>query len=446
MSIVRPIFNTVETAYEFLSSFLPEEPPGLTKIRKTKFDMTRTALRNTLNYILNELGQSALLLTIQRKKNPHSIKEEEKEEKELIVYRIKSIITPEYYRSALLEIYEEYISRFHIQHNQLFHSIKKKISNTNIRLMQGIIKPSGREGISETINDYELFLKNYSSSIPEGIYLLNMTDAIIMHAESVHPYTQIFGNRELQTPYPFLPIFGGSGHKDYLDIPIPNYDDIIFSLRPPIISPIYTTQWEDKLYNMAIFRGSPSGAGTDAETNPRIQIAKMSYELKKYNSNEPQWLDACLTSRGGFQTIKIDQCMYKGEKIKRIGFINVSPKWVGPRKSMEEQSQYKYIIHIDGNVGAFRLLESMTTGSLILRVESDYRQWSDAYLRAGEHYLPIRSDLSNLKEMVLYCQTHQDECKKIAEQGRLLAEQMRTEIGMANACIDAFTFWNKMDR
>ena len=39
---------------------------------------------------------------------------------------------------------------------------------------------------------------------------------------------------------------------------------------------------------------------------------------------------------------------------------------------MEEQSKYKYIIHIDGNVNAYRLLNSMLTGSLILRVKSEY--------------------------------------------------------------------------
>jgi hypothetical protein len=89
--------------------------------------------------------------------------------------------------------------------------------------------------------------------------------------------------------------------------------------------------------------------------------------------------------------------------------------------------KYKYIVHVDGNVAAFRLLKSMLTGSLILRVKSDYIIWADHLLEEGKHYVSVSSDLSDLNTVLDWCAQNDSKCKKIAEQGRKFAEKVLTK-------------------
>jgi hypothetical protein len=101
-----------------------------------------------------------------------------------------------------------------------------------------------------------------------------------------------------------------------------------------------------------------------------------------------------------------------------------------PFLNLEQQSKYKYIIHVDGNVAAYRLLKMMLLGSLLLRVKSDYYMWMDKgdgkereKLEEGKHYVGIKSDLSDLKEVVEWCKLHDKECAKIAKEGRAFAKK-----------------------
>jgi hypothetical protein len=84
---------------------------------------------------------------------------------------------------------------------------------------------------------------------------------------------------------------------------------------------------------------------------------------------------------------------------------------------MAEQSNYKYIIHIDGNVNAYRLLTTMRTGSLILRVSSVYRSWVDHLIKPDIHYIQIKPDLSDLESSIEWCMDNDDKCRQIAQNG-----------------------------
>ena len=93
----------------------------------------------------------------------------------------------------------------------------------------------------------------------------------------------------------------------------------------------------------------------------------------------------------------------------------------------KQQSEYKYLIHVDGNVVAYRLLKSMLTNSVILRVKSDYIHWCDDKLEDGKHYISVKEDLSDLKEKVKWCKEHDAECKKIAKNGYNFAKKVLTD-------------------
>ena len=93
----------------------------------------------------------------------------------------------------------------------------------------------------------------------------------------------------------------------------------------------------------------------------------------------------------------------------------------------KQQSDYKYILHVDGNVVAYRLLKSMLTNSIILRVKSDFIHWCDGELKPGIHYVEIKKDLSDLREKLDWCKNHDVECKQIADAGYAFAKRVLTD-------------------
>ena len=81
-------------------------------------------------------------------------------------------------------------------------------------------------------------------------------------------------------------------------------------------------------------------------------------------------------------------------------------------------SQYKYILNIDGSVTAFRISAELAFGSVILKVDSDYKIWYLDLLKPYIHYIPIKKDLSDLKEKIEWCKENQDKCKQIGINAR----------------------------
>ena len=158
----------------------------------------------------------------------------------------------------------------------------------------------------------------------------------------------------------------------------------------------------------AVFRGGPSGCGYTEETNMRIKLVSMEFQ----EPDNMVFLDVALTGKGK----TIDSQSIKFDPKYGIGMLNTSIK-PGGFISMLEQSNYKYIIHIDGNVNAYRLLTTMRTGSLILRVKSEYRSWVDHLIQRNVHYIEIDADLSNLEETIIWCLDNDETCKKIAKNG-----------------------------
>jgi hypothetical protein len=94
--------------------------------------------------------------------------------------------------------------------------------------------------------------------------------------------------------------------------------------------------------------------------------------------------------------------------------------------SMVEQSKYKYIIHIDGNVNAYRLLTTMMTGSLIIRVESPYISWIDHLIKPGQHYVLVKPDMSDLLAKIRWCEAHSKSARKMARNGYEFARRVLT--------------------
>jgi hypothetical protein len=278
--------------------------------------------------------------------------------------------------------------------------IKKELKKP-ARILQCIFKEQYKPITEETRyveeNLYVNIVKNMK--LPNGVFILNLTDAIILKANGREPFPMVTGDLPLNE-YNFtehIPILTMSGQNNYLDIPIPNYDDIDFSKKKDY--ELFNTIWKEKK-TKAVFRGGAGGCGYTAETNQRLKLVTFKNDL----------LDVGLTTKNK----TIDSKSIKFDPIYGIGMLNTNIKSAN-FVSIQEQSNYKYIIHVDGNIQAYRLLTTMRTGSLILRVKSEYISWVDHLIKPNVHYILINADLSNLEERLQWCIQNDKKCETIAK-------------------------------
>ena len=144
-----------------------------------------------------------------------------------------------------------------------------------VRVMQCIVKEFG--GLKRDDNEYMEILRK--CRLPDGVFILNLTDAVILRNDQREPFAMVTGDVSMEEEFQFedhVPIFSMSGAKGYRDIPIPTYDDLGYVTGKAL--PAYVA-WEDKVYSQAVFRGGPTGCGYTAETNMRIKIAQMKSPL-----------------------------------------------------------------------------------------------------------------------------------------------------------------------
>ena len=88
------------------------------------------------------------------------------------------------------------------------------------------------------------------------------------------------------------------------------------------------------------------------------------------------------------------------------------------RLDMKEQSNYKYIFNIEGNVGAYRYGGLFATKSLIVNVESDYYLWFEPLLSTKE-IVTLKKNISKkkLQSSIEYLIKNDYQSQKMAENG-----------------------------
>lgn len=278
-------------------------------------------------------------------------------------------------------------------------TLRKKIPNAKtMRVLGCIVKPFK----SSTSAEWEKFIGQVK--VKDGVYILNLTDALMLKKDRTSPWP-ILGTGKLDEKFqgPMLPIFGGSGAEEYEDIVIPNYDDVRIVLGYDKI-PEALLDWEGKT-SQIVFRGSSTGCGRKADTNMRLKVAGLDYP----------WLDAGITKLT--KNLKFDS---------KHGLGKVDSVPLVPKLSFTEQSVRKYILNIDGNVAAYRLLTWMQTGSVIFKVRGPYTVWYSDKLIHRKTVIEVKEDLSDLAEQYNWCLENDKKCKKIAERALKLSKKLLT--------------------
>ena len=343
---------------------LPEEVDG-------PWEMSVDALKNTIKY-LSGLEHACYMICIIDSKPE--------------IYKIPGKDLPPLYSKTILK------------------TLKRKQVSTNktYRVMQCILRPV--KNAESTADELTLFLTKLGYTLPDGVYIWTASDSMILKRDGSGPYSAI-GNITLNLGKKFIPLLAYSGNVDFWDIPVVNFDDMQYGFGKA--TPPQFVEWESKK-PIAVFRGTTTGCGYTADTNMRLKLSTM---------RSPD-LDVGIVKHTN---------QMKFDPKEGLGTINPSAFPTVPPMPMSEQANHKYIIHIDGNVAAYRLLGTMMTGSLILKVEGPYTLWVDHLLKPLKHYVPVKADLSDLLEVLEWCKNHDAKCKKIALAGYEFAKNALTK-------------------
>lgn len=81
--------------------------------------------------------------------------------------------------------------------------------------------------------------------------------------------------------------------------------------------------------------------------------------------------------------------------------------------------QHKYQINIDGTVAAYRLPYLLVGDSVVLKQDSIYYEHFYNELQPWKHYIPIKSNLSDLLEKLKWAKDHDEEVRSVSWKANL---------------------------
>jgi hypothetical protein len=315
-----------------------------------------------------------------------------------------------------IKIRKRIIKRF----NRYEYNISKWHCNANI--INNEKYDSNDNYTPHSIFDYYDIIKEtlLNHIIGDVCFYINKRDSCVLHKNLLEPYPNMYPKNDmnlqpkLDEKYQnkcYAPVLSPYTNENYADIPfiIPEDWKLIYT-RSTDEKNTNSIKWEDKI-ETAVFRGSATGS-VEFKNNQRLQIAKIDNEWK---TSKPDLIDAGIVSWNARDKIDSNLTItyIKPKEMNNIGIF------LKKKIPMNEQVKFKYIINIDGHSATNRFSYLLQSGSLILNVESKYvignQRWYDHLLIPYKHYVPIKYDLSDLEEIILWCRLNDDKCKLIVQ-------------------------------
>ena len=301
----------------------------------------------------------------------------------------------------------------------IIHDNKPHIENITNELLMCFDNALYRGHIAIPINIIKMMndlCEAYIISDTE-IYFSGGDFAVITKDITIHPQYDRFPRKHDVYPECMLKIFSQSKipriHNDKL-LPTSDFIDLIYSCDE-FKNDKYLFRFKKPI---AVFRGSMTGIDRTIN-NPRMQTKILSLRY-------PSYLDADLSSTYNYYIHNPDMgqipiCTTIINDI--IGTIydplddpldDAISKKEHPYLTFTEQCKYKYILHIDGFVAAWRMAKEMFSKSVILKVDSEWVEHFYNDLVPWKHYIPIKSDLSDLIQRIVWCRQNDSICEEIS--------------------------------
>lgn len=157
------------------------------------------------------------------------------------------------------------------------------------------------------------------------------------------------------------------------------------------------------------------------ETDPRLQLA---YLAAQQEQRKPPLLDVALTHGEVVRFKKHSSDPY-------VRYFHERRVTQDPLRklSMAQQSRFKYVLYVDGNVAAYRLSALFAMASVVICVAGDYQVWFQPLLK-HMHNCIIVQRTEDVPAMVAWCRDHDAQCKQIAREGLRLYRTLFCKEGL----------------
>jgi len=172
----------------------------------------------------------------------------------------------------------------------------------------------------------------------------------------------------------------------------------------------------------------------------------------------PRWKGVLLTSQAELEAreiqeseaagqalpwvnIKFASCNVNGEKVpaaQNEDFQVLQNEFgiaaIGEPMSMTEQARYKYHIDIGGGGGTTwtGTLEKLAMPGVLFHHVTPTKDWFHDHIQPWVHYIPVRSDLSDLRSKYEWAESNPKEAQRISENGTEFARYFGSQEGFSN--------------
>ncbi|XP_014206892.1 KDEL motif-containing protein 1 [Copidosoma floridanum] len=259
-------------------------------------------------------------------------------------------------------------------------------------------KPNSISVCHYVIKDNKIYRKCYGQHV--GFKIFTDTILLSLTRKTVLPDVEFFMNLGdwplVSEKKDILPIFSWCGSEGFKDIVLPTWDLTESSIEAMgrVMLDMVSVQgntnssWNEKIPKM-FWRGRDSRR----ERLDLIDIAR----------NNPDLFNASITN---FFFFRNEMAKY-GPGEKHTSFFDFF--------------EYKYQLNIDGTVAAYRFPYLLAGDCLVFKQNSKYYEFFYEDVEPFKHYVPVKSDLSDLVEKIKWAMENDAEAFKITKEARLFA-------------------------
>ena len=123
-----------------------------------------------------------------------------------------------------------------------------------------------------------------------------------------------------------------------------------------------------------------------------------------------------------------------GEKEEYQTLQSLGISCIGDYVSMSDQAKYKYHIDLGGGGGTTwtGTIQKLALPGVLFHHVTPTKDWFHDLLVPWEHYIPIQTDLSDLREKYEWAESHPEEARRISENGTRFAQWMASAEGFGH--------------
>eukprot|EP00960_Hanusia_phi_P022176 656999-Hanusia_phi.AAC.3 len=286
-----------------------------------------------------------------------------------------------------------YMLSSYVNHSKNQYTIRIAILD-NILYVQNYDQVADRHRADRVVEHLHKLLQHVK--IPDVDLVLHVGDGVPEHAWPLETLTDKFK----------VPVFVQDMWPSANAILAPSRSSMSVEFQESL-SRTSKVPWPKKI-GKAVWRGSTTGA-LYTRANWRDQTRSKVVMLSR---QRPDLLDA------GFTNLKAQ--VDSDATMKEMEHAGMAGKWL----SHNDQFNYKAIVVVDGNVVPDRLPSQLNGDSAIIKQQSERIEHWYTSLKDGENVIFVKSDVSDLEQVLELALRNDTKLKNIAMNGRKLIQQV----------------------